>query len=461
MKRAVALATVLLGTQAMADTKPMPYFCPNVVSQKPAGWNVPVQNPKFAFKSFTYVSHADGQDEAFDLYLPPGVANPALLVLVHGGGFTSGTRAKFDNYVQPYVGQGFAVANLSYRLAGTYDSTNGGLNKGGVIKHDPAYNTFPAGLQDVRCAVRYLNANASALGFSSTGIGAYGVSAGGNLVAMLGATLDYDPTVYGMFGGAAQTLDSTDCPIGSPQAPKPKQAMLAPATVQLVVDESGNDTIGQSHNTPDNVAWGNVQYAGDVADMVHLFNTNFKVPKGDEPSCTAPNFPMPSGTHCVTVAGLTGDPAYKDYNYPSAYPDAQFAQNAGNSLYTPPVFFILNGARDPIVGPQNSADLFDTMTGADAAGSPVLVEPYMSGGPNPDGMTWSGTSVSANAAPITYFLMPGQGHIPALLDPGKSQHALNNDGSSPDLQAASCAVRNILFKVLELPNGGNNAASQP
>ena len=88
------------------------------------------------------------------------------------------------------------------------------------------------------------------------------------------------------------------------------------------------------------------------------------------------------------------------------------------------------------------------MTGATATGDPVLVENTMQNKPSASGVLWSGTSQSASSALVDYFPMTGQGHIPALLSPGMSQTANNNNGKGPDLQTASCAVINLMNQVL-------------
>jgi acetyl esterase/lipase len=47
-------------------------------------------------------------------------------------------------------------------------------------------HSWPAPIEDAKCAVRFLRAHASELGIDPDGIGAYGTSAGGNLAALLG-----------------------------------------------------------------------------------------------------------------------------------------------------------------------------------------------------------------------------------------------------------------------------------
>ena len=423
----------------------VPYICVNTGNQGPSSWNVPViGGTNYPYTTITYVNHADGQSESLDLYLPPGVVNPPLIIGVHGGGWTGSSKKGLLVYLQQFVTQGYAVANLNFRLAGSLDTTNGGLNPTGMVTSSLSANLFPTGLQDVRCAVRYLRANASTLGVRGDVIAAYGVSSGGNLVAMLGTTLDNDPTVYGNSNGGPQTLDSSDCAVGVPGNPNANQSVTAPASIQMAIDESGNDTIGQLNNTQDNSAWGIVQYFGEVADVEHLFDANFRLARTAYQRCTAPGFPPAQRLQCLNLGALAGNAIFQSGSFAAAFPDTQFRANAANPTYVAPSFFILSGALDPVVGPQQSADLFNTLSTLDAAAGPVLVESIMSNQPSPSGVAWSAPAMSGNGPIVNYFLMPDEGHIPALLAPGLNQTSDNNNGTNLDLQNASCAVLNAL-----------------
>ena len=65
---------------------------------------------------------------------------------------------------------------------------------------------FPAQIEDVKCAIRHLRANATQYNLDPDHIGAMGGSAGGHLVTLLGVT---DPSVG---------WDSRDCTLSSPAA---------------------------------------------------------------------------------------------------------------------------------------------------------------------------------------------------------------------------------------------------
>jgi acetyl esterase/lipase len=106
-----------------------------------------------------------------DIYFPAKLngKTPAVLY-VHGGGWTSGDKAvgAGSGDVSALRAAGFIVVPINYRLA-------------------PRFK-FPAMIEDVKCAVRFLRAHALEYGIDTDKIGAYGGSAGGHLVSLLGVT---------------------------------------------------------------------------------------------------------------------------------------------------------------------------------------------------------------------------------------------------------------------------------
>jgi acetyl esterase/lipase len=102
-----------------------------------------------------------------DLYLPEKAARPLPVILwVHGGGWTNGDKARGP--AQDFATNGFAVAAINYRFS--------------------QHAIFPAQIQDCKAAIRWLRANAGKYGLDAAHIGAWGASAGGHLVALLGVT---------------------------------------------------------------------------------------------------------------------------------------------------------------------------------------------------------------------------------------------------------------------------------
>ena len=92
---------------------------------------------------------------------------PAV-VLVHGGGFRRGRPASYLPVAIKLAERGYVAATVSYRLAPRHQ--------------------FPAAVEDVKAAVRFLRANADRFGIDPDRIGAMGGSAGGHLVLFLGLT---------------------------------------------------------------------------------------------------------------------------------------------------------------------------------------------------------------------------------------------------------------------------------
>jgi acetyl esterase/lipase len=92
---------------------------------------------------------------------------PAV-VFIHGGGWRGGDKAVYRGAILGYAAAGYIAASVQYRFA-------------------PAH-AWPAQIEDVKCAVRYLRSRARDLNLDPDRIGATGGSAGGHLALMLGMT---------------------------------------------------------------------------------------------------------------------------------------------------------------------------------------------------------------------------------------------------------------------------------
>lgn len=119
------------------------------------------------------------EDLRLDLSRPKDAKKPLpAIVVIHGGGWQAGDRKAHDNLTWLFAQRGYASATVQYRLA-------------------PKYR-WPAQVEDVKCAVRFLRANAEKYGLDGKHIGAVGFSAGAHLALMLG-TVD-DPALEGKGG---------------------------------------------------------------------------------------------------------------------------------------------------------------------------------------------------------------------------------------------------------------------
>ena len=134
--------------------------------------DTPLLTTYHAEHDITYCSPG-GTDLKLNAYIPDNKDRTfPLLVYVHGGGWYTGSKdtAAIEQYVPEVARLGYVVASIDYRLA-------------------PAH-TFPAQVEDVKCAIRFLRAQAARYNINPARVGIMGESAGGYLAAFAGATGD-------------------------------------------------------------------------------------------------------------------------------------------------------------------------------------------------------------------------------------------------------------------------------
>lgn len=99
---------------------------------------------------------------------PPGISNGTGVLLVHGGGWIQGDRSQLRGYGILLGRIGYTCVACEYRLA-------------------PAAK-WPAQIQDVKAALRWMRANAERLNIDPSKIAVSGNSAGGHLSLMVAGT---------------------------------------------------------------------------------------------------------------------------------------------------------------------------------------------------------------------------------------------------------------------------------
>ena len=114
------------------------------------------------FQSSVEYSNPHGEHLKLDLAQPKPIDGLApAVVCIHGGGWAGGGREGWDDVCKQLAARGYVAITVTYRLAPKY--------------------VFPAQIDDVKAAVRWLRANAERLKVDPNRIGAVGDSAGGHL----------------------------------------------------------------------------------------------------------------------------------------------------------------------------------------------------------------------------------------------------------------------------------------
>ena len=170
------------------------------------------------YKNVVYAYTPQSEPLWLDLYLPQGVTGKlAVVIFIHGGGWYSGSKLDVP---QNILNQGFVVASINYRLT-----------KDNVAGNNKRAARWPAQIHDVKAAVRYVRSlggtplgPTGAVTIDPNRIGAYGYSAGGHLVALLGTS-------------AGTELD--DHVLQPPQGQTPEQFRQISTRVQAVCDQAG------------------------------------------------------------------------------------------------------------------------------------------------------------------------------------------------------------------------------
>lgn len=128
---------------------------------------------------------AEPMDLVGDLYVPEGTEGrrPALLI-VHGGGFTGGTRKQSDliEFAEYFAARGWVVFSIDYRLAPDYGTAPQAWidlieEQESGIRVTLGKAIYPA-VRDAKAAARWLQANADTYRIAPDQIAVMGGSAG-------------------------------------------------------------------------------------------------------------------------------------------------------------------------------------------------------------------------------------------------------------------------------------------
>jgi len=139
-------------------------------------------------RTITYA--APGGDLEADVYAPDATAAAPVVICIHGGAWKRGTRHSYGALGPWLAAAGYLVLSIEYRLV------------------SGATNRYPAALDDVRAAVRYVREHATDLGADPARIALMGDSAGGHLATLTGLTdaagIKAIVGIFGVYDCAAQ-----------------------------------------------------------------------------------------------------------------------------------------------------------------------------------------------------------------------------------------------------------------
>ncbi len=131
---------------------------------------------------------------AFTLFHDTTRTGERLVVFVHGGAWTVGSKGLLPHSVRRLVQHGYAVASINYPLSG-------------VQRH-------PEQVRHIKDALSWFRSNSAALGIGNGAPVLAGFSAGGHLAALAGATggvAGFEP-----HGGAAEAVPGAVVVLGGP-----------------------------------------------------------------------------------------------------------------------------------------------------------------------------------------------------------------------------------------------------
>ncbi|WP_409310591.1 alpha/beta hydrolase fold domain-containing protein [Pectobacterium sp. B1J-3] len=238
-----------------------------------------------------------------DILQPESTKSLPVVLYITGGGFINANK---DNYLQQRLKiaeAGYVVASMEYRVA-------------------PAV-LFPAPLEDVKSAIRYLRANADKFGIDGNHTAVFGSSAGGYLAAFAGTTNGTKQFDKG------ENLDQS-------------------SDVQAVIDFYGlSDLTRVGEGLDDNIV------------QKHT---------------------SASATEAIWVNGTA---VFNDGGPITRYPDRAAAANPiGYISQATPPFLIMHGSADTVVSPRQTERLHHALTEKKIESTYYVIKGAVHGGPH-------------------------------------------------------------------------------
>ena len=200
--------------------------------QKPAGGGA-TSHPGVTLEKDVAFGKGGDIQLRLDIYRPPpGKANGMATIHIHGGGFTGGSKETLIERASPYAALGYVACAVQYRLVGQAK--------------------WPAQIEDVKAAIRWVRANAKTLGIEPERIGVAGYSAGGYHALFTAGTGDR-PEFEGNGGNAGVSTKVAVCLAYYPATNIPS-SMLPPGS-DAAAQKAANATTYISAGSPPTVVF--------------------------------------------------------------------------------------------------------------------------------------------------------------------------------------------------------------
>ena len=157
------------------------------------------EEPQAAKLSDLSYGTAAGEKLLLDVSVPAGEGPFPVAILVHGGGWSGGDKAEGEGgagigvWFGPLTAAKFAWFSINYRLA--------------------PQHRWPACLDDVQTAIRWVKANAAKFNGDPARIALFGHSAGGHLVCLAATVPDDSVRVQAVVGFAPVTNHEQELPV--------------------------------------------------------------------------------------------------------------------------------------------------------------------------------------------------------------------------------------------------------
>jgi acetyl esterase/lipase len=211
-------------------------------------------------KGVDYVGDGSKGHKA-DMYLPKGMttSTPAV-ILIHGGAFKVGDETMFSSTAKWLANHEIGVACISYRL---YEEA-----------------IFPAGLADIKAAIRYVRSHASTYNFNPDPIVTWGESAGVYLSVMAALTSQDSYTSGDITSNASTSSEVQYC-----------VDFYGPICVKQYKDAGLCNFLGITTNTIDDASNADIVSKSDPLSYVSSFT-----------STSAPQFLIQHGDADTTVS---------------------------------------------------------------------------------------------------------------------------------------------------------------